>query len=118
MLTSCFDGISVKMNKGEIHFVAMQLNYEGELQSGYKVVGKLEITNNSDEIIEFSNKDLYFIIDREGEGRTYVNSIASHKIDHSKVVINKGATLKQNVYWVLPPVKSLETENLNLEWRN
>ena len=116
-LASCFGGYKVTLKKKEISFVASVFNYEQEMGSGYKVSGNLKIMNLSSNAISFSNKDLYLVIKNEGESRTYLESIASNTIDFSEVTIDKGGSLEQRVYWVLPPVKSLEAEQVILEWR-
>ncbi len=118
VLSSCFDsGSIVRLKENDIEFLATPIKYENKFTGGYKVSGKLEIINNSSGVIEFSNQNLYLVILNEGESRTYVNSIASHTIDFSTIKIEKGHSLKQNVYWVLPPVKSLKAEQLILGWR-
>ena len=92
------------MAKSDVQFVAIPSSYEEEIEGNYKVVGQLKIINNSSSDVSFSNKDLYLVIEKEGESRTYVNSVASHAIDFSTTTIKKGGTLEQNVYWVLPAV--------------
>lgn len=118
-LTSCFsEKVRIELVSNSLEFNAIAKKYEGKMQSGYKVTGKLKIINNGENTVLFSNKDLYLVIRGEGESRTYVNPAASHSIDSATVKIEKGHTLEQEVYWILPPVKSLKTEQLFLEWRS
>ena len=117
-MASCYgEGIRVDLVSNNLEFNAIAIKYEGKMESGYKITGKLKIINNGKSTASFSNKDLYLVIRGEGESRTYANSIASPVIDFTNVNIEKGSILEQNVYWVLPPVKSLEAEQLILEWR-
>ena len=117
-MASCYgEGIRVDLVSNNLEFNAIAIKYEGKMESGYKITGKLKIINNGKSTVSFSNKDLYLVIRGEGESRTYANSIASAVIDFANVNIEKGSILEQNVYWVLPPVKSLEAEQLILEWR-
>jgi hypothetical protein len=89
-----------------------------KMHNGFKVSGKLKINNNGTSAALFSNKDLYLIIRNEGESRTYLDSAASNSIDFTIVKIEEGSTLEQEVYWVLPTVKSLKAEQLVLAWRS
>ena len=66
----------------------------------------------------FTNKNLFVVIKSVGESRTYKNSPASHTVDFMPVKILAGGKLEQGVYWALPPVKSLESEFIELDWRN
>ena len=117
VICSCAADVRVELTKDDVQFVAVASGYEDEIHGGHKVLGQLKITSSSEGEIAFSNKELYLVIKGEGESRTYVDSIASHAIDFTSTTLKKGGTLKQNVYWVLPPVKSLTAEHLHLEWR-
>lgn len=118
-LTSCFGkDVRIRLVSNDMEFIAIASEYEAKMQSGYKVSGKLKIINNGASAAFFSNRDLYLVVRNEGESRTYVDSVASNSIDFTAVKIEKGSTLEQEVYWVLPPVKSLNTEQLVLEWRS
>ena len=118
-LTSCYgDAIRIDLVSNGLQFYAIANKYEGEVEGGHKITGKLKIINSSESAVSYSNKDLYLVIRGEGESRTYVNSIASTAIDFTAVNIEKGNSFEQNVYWVLPPVKSLKAEKLFLEWRS
>lgn len=119
MLSSCFGkGVQIKLTANDVDFLAIVYDYKEQSHGGYKVSGELKIINNRSRSILFSNKDLYLVILHEGEGRAYVDSVASHVIDFATVEIKKGEILKQKVYWILPPVKSLKAERFVMEWRN
>jgi hypothetical protein len=82
----------------------------------FKVNGSITIKNNSETTIKYSNKDVFFIIEGEGKSRTYLNSPASHVVDFSHIQIQAGETKSFNVHWYLPPVKSLNSEHVLLQW--
>ncbi|MFV1922518.1 MAG: hypothetical protein ACMZ63_07945 [Methylotenera sp.] len=116
---SCTEGIVVELDKDNVSFKAYILGYGSELENGlFKVNGTLEIHNNSNKIVLFSNNQLFAVVKNEGESRVYKNTPASNTIDFMPVKIEAGGKLKQEVYWALPPVKSLEAEVIELEWRN
>ncbi len=81
------------------------------------VKGSLTISNKSNGDIDYSNKDLFLVIENEGESRTFLDSLSSNYIDIDAVKIRAGQINEYQVYWALPPVKSLNAERIYLEWR-
>jgi hypothetical protein len=117
-LSGCLPNEKVSLERNGVQFVASINEYDGEMEHAkFKVNGKISITNNSQNSVSYSNKDLYLVIEKEGESRTYMNSPASHNIDLSTVEIPANENREYQVYWVLPPVKSLKAERIRLEWR-
>ncbi len=120
VLLSCCSGesIEVELRNNDVSFSATLKNYGKRIQTGYKVSGALKIINHSTNEVQYSNRDLFVKIIGEGESRTHSDSLSSPVIDIDTVPIKPNATLEQEVYWVLPPVKSLAAERVVLEWRN
>ena len=119
VLLSCCSGeiAELELKDKNVLFSATLDGYGKKIQDRYKVTGTLKILNKSTEEIHYSNNDLFVNIIGEGESRTYSDSLSSPAIDVATVPIKPNATHAQNVYWVLPPVKSLAAERLILEWR-
>ena len=117
-LTSCSSSnIKLEIVEKNISFSATLGSYGEKIQDGYKVSGTLEIRNNSTDVVRYSNINMFVIIVGKGESRTYSVLLPTPAIDASAVPIEPNSSLDQNVYWVLPPVKSLAAENIVLEWR-
>ena len=118
-MTGCLPNEKVELKKDGVLFKVSVGEYSQEIRpTEYKVKGTLVVLNESQSNIKFSNKDLYLIIEKEGESRTYIDSPASHVIDLSAVDIPSKESREYAVYWVLPPVKSLSTGKIRLEWRH
>lgn len=117
-LSACPSAQKVSFVQSNIHFKASVEKYGKELERNlYMVTGTLTISNKSDIDIGYSNKDLFLVIENNGESRTYLDSLTSHYIDIDAVKIRAGETNEYQVYWALPPVKSLSAERIHLEWR-
>jgi hypothetical protein len=118
LFTNCLSSQKVVLEQDGVHFSVLVKQYGKELERNiYKVTGTLSVSNKTDAEIEYSNKDLYLMIKTEGESRTWLDSLTSHYIDIDTVKIGAGETKKYQVYWALPPVKSISAERIHLEWR-
>ena len=117
-ILSCISGQKVNLKKSDVHFAASVERYGKKLdQCTFMVTGTLTVSNKSSVDIDYSNKELFLVIENEGESRTYLDSLTSHYIDVDSVKIRAGETNTYHVYWALPPVKSLRAERIYLEWR-
>ena len=117
-LSSCSSSnIKLEVVDKNLSFSATLGSYGEKIQDGYRVSGTLKIRNNSIDVVRYSNTNMFVKIVGKGESRTYSDLLPSPAIDTSAVPIEPNASLDQNVYWVLPPVKSLAAEQIVLEWR-
>ena len=66
----CLSSQKVNLVQKGVHFTAHVINYEKELQRNlYMVTGVLTVSNKSDVDIDYSNKDLFLVIETVGESR-------------------------------------------------
>ncbi|MBN1604050.1 MAG: hypothetical protein JW915_20740 [Chitinispirillaceae bacterium] len=99
VVCSKYDPIELSPFEG-VTITIFNLTYH---KSEGKVIGSVQIRNNSGSFVRVSNREL-FLCSAEDSSRTFINMPGEWKIDEKLVNVMSGKTITYKAYWQLQSV--------------